>query len=382
MLDWNDSGGSHGSPLAVRWVSIDRDIFSRPTGEVSRVSSVSMLTARQEAILNLIVHEYTVTVAPIASETIARSPDLGVSPATIRKEVAELEEAGYITRPHTSAGSVPLDKAYRFYVESLVAAEPDHIHPRVRKSIRKQLTEAERDTDEWASVAAVSLARLVGNMAIATFPKARESRVRHLELIQLQEFLAMVIVVVEQARLRRHLIRLKEPLELKELEASTSKVKGQLLGLTRREIESKSMPLTPFEEELVDAAVLILREEDQAMYRDHYIDGLRNLLNQPEFAEKDRVRAIVEGVEDGSLVQAVLEGTPDGGVVRVIIGQENRGDLLWPLSVVICQYGIPDEAVGAVGAVGPTRMEYSKTISGVQFISSVMSELVESSQGR
>ena len=346
------------------------------------MSGVSMLTARQETILKLIVHEYTMTVGPIASETIARSHHLGVSPATIRKEVAELEEAGYLTRPHTSAGSVPMDKAYRFYVESLVAAEPGHIHPMVRRSIRKQLTEAERDTDEWASVAAVSLARLVGNMAIATFPKARESRVRHLELIQLQEFLAMLIVVVEQVRLRRHMIRLKEPVELVELEASTSKVKGQLLGLTRREIESKAMPLTPFEEELVQAAVLILREEDQAMYRDHYIDGLRNLLNQPEFAEKDRVRAIVEGVEDGSLVQAVLEETPDGGVVRVIIGQENRGDLLWPLSVVICQYGIPGEAVGAVGAVGPTRMEYSKTISGVKFMSSVMSELVESAQGR
>ena len=107
------------------------------------------------------------------------------------------------------------------------------------------------------------------------------------------------------------------------------------------------------------------------------MNGLRNLLSQPEFTENDKIRNLVEGVEDGSLVQSILKETPDGSVVRVIIGRENRGDTLRPLSIVICQYGIPDEAAGAVGAVGPTRMEYSKTIASVQFMSSVMSELVE-----
>lgn len=341
-----------------------------------------MLTARQQTILRLIVDDYIRTATPIASETIARRHDLSVSPATIRKEVAELEEGGYLTRPHTSAGSVPLDKAYRFYVEPLVTREMGHMPTRHRQAIRKQLGEVERDVDEWASAAAAILARLVGNMAIVTFPKARESRVRHMELIPLQDVMFMLIVVLEQAKLRRHLIRLDKPVEPQELEASNSRVKSQLLGLTRHQIESKVMELTPLEGEVVEATVLILRDEDTRVYRDRHVDGLRNLVNQPEFAQNDKIRTIVEGVENGSLVEAVLEETPDGSVVRVTIGQEHRGDMLWPLSVVVCQYGIPGEAVGAVSAVGPTRMEYSKAIAGVQFISSVMSELAENVQTR
>ena len=336
-----------------------------------------MLKPRQETILKLIVDDYIKSAVPVGSGSIARHDHLAVSAATIRNEVSELEELGYIARPYASAGSVPLDKAYRFYVESLVAMEVVTIPAMVRSSIRRQLSEVAQDTDSWASVAAAILSRLVGNMAIATFPKARESRVKHIELVPLEKFVTMLIIVIERARLKRHIIRFKDPVAPEELEASTTKVKSQLVGLTRREIETKAMRLSPLEEEVVAAAVLVLREEEHAVYRDHYVDGLRNLLTQPEFSENDKVRALVEGVEDGSLIQAILGETPDGSVVRVIIGRENRGDMLRPFSVVICQYGIPDAAVGAVGAIGPTRMEYTKTIASVDFVSSVMSEMVE-----
>ncbi len=107
------------------------------------------------------------------------------------------------------------------------------------------------------------------------------------------------------------------------------------------------------------------------------MDGLRNLLSQPEFSETDRARSLVEQVEDGSLPQAVLEETPAESFVNVVIGGENRGDMLSPLTVVISRYGLPGRAIGAVGAVGPTRMQYSKTIGTVKFVSSVLSELVE-----
>lgn len=336
-----------------------------------------MVTPRQETILRLIVSDYIATAAPIASDGIARKHNLGVSPATVRNDVAELEENGYITRPHTSAGSIPLDKAYRLYVESILTMESDGIPAGVQKSVREQLSTLERDIDEWASVAAAVLARLVGNLAIATFPRAIQPRVKHVELIPLQDILAMLIVVLEQVGMRRQLIRLREPSQPAELEASASRVKSQLVGLTRHEIESRVTPTTLLEEEVIDATVLILREEGQAIYRNHYVNGLRNLLDQPEFVENDKLRSIVEGIEDGSLAQAVLEETPEGGMVKVIIGQENRGDMLWPLSIVICEYGVPDNVVGVVGAVGPTRMEYSKTIAGVKFVSTIMNDLVE-----
>ncbi len=335
-----------------------------------------MLTERQETILKIVVDDYTRTAMPIASDTIVREHELGVSAATVRNDVASLEEAGYIARPHTSAGSVPLDKAYRFYVETFTDAE-DFLSPSVRTSVSRTLSLVEHDVDEWANVAAAALARLVGNLAIATFPIGRESRIRHIELVHLEELLVMLIVVMEQARLRKQIIRLPRPVKVNELDDTLNRLKSQLMGLNLREIESKTMNLSPLEEDLVDAAVLVLREEEKTLNRQHYVDGLRNLLSQPEFSENDRTRAIVGAIEDGSLVQSVLDEAPDGDVVRVIIGEENREDMLSPLSVVICRYGIPGEAMGAVGVVGPTRMEYSKTIGGVRFISSAMSNLVE-----
>jgi len=341
-----------------------------------------VLSERAKRILNIIVGDYIKEVAPIASEAIARKHELGVSSATIRNDVVELEHEGFITRPHQSAGSVPLDKGYRFYVESVAEMKTQLIPAHVRASIQREMTKVERDIDEWSSVAAAVLARLVNNMAIATFPKAKESRVKHLELVGLQDFLALFIVVFEQARLRRQLIRLREPMAPAELQGSANRVNEKLVGLTRREIESKELNLDPLEKELVSTTVVMLGDEDRAEHRDHYLDGLRNLLAQPEFADRERMQGFVRAVEDGSLAQAILDETPEVGVTRVVIGQENRGDMLWPLSVVIGQYGIPGEAVGAVGAVGPMRMEYTKTIAGVELMADVMSGLVEGVRNR
>lgn len=337
-----------------------------------------MLTERQELILKIIVADYTRTATPIASEAVARSEGLDVSSATVRNDVAALREQGYLANPHTSAGSVPLDKAYRFFVESIEPVTDAAIPHSARESARRQLQSILQNLDEWANVSAAALSGLVGNMAIATFPKARETRVRYIDLVPIQDLLVMLIVVLEQARLHRQLIRLPHPMDAYEIEESTARLRSYMLGHNQREIESQQVPLTPLEEELVEATVTVLQEEERVAYHDHYVDGMRNLLSQPEFAENERARAIVEGVEDGSLAQTILAETPEGGVLRVIIGHEHPDDALSPLSVVVCQYGMPHRAVGALGVVGPTRMEYIRTIAGVRFLSAAMSELLES----
>ena len=337
-----------------------------------------MLTERQELILKIIVADYTRTATPIASDAVARSQGLSVSSATVRNDVAVLKEQGYLANPHTSAGSVPLDKAYRFFVESIEPVTDSAIPQNARDRAHVRLQDILQNLDEWANVSAAVLAGLVGNMAIATFPKSRETRVRYLDLVPMQDLLVMLIVVLEQARLHRQLIRLPQPMDAYELEESTARLRSYLMGHNQREIASQELPLTPLEEELVEATVTVLQEEEKAAYHDHYVDGMRNLLSQPEFAENERARSIVEGVEDGSLAQTILSETPEGGVVRVIIGHEHPDDALSPLSVVVCQYGLPHRAVGALGVVGPTRMEYIRTIAGVRFLSSAMSELLES----
>ncbi len=337
----------------------------------------AVLTERKSRILNLIVSDYIRRAAPIASEMIARHGNLDVSPATIRNDVIELEQDGYITRPHTSSGSVPLDKGYRFYVESVTSAPNDLIPMEVQESIRSQLIEVERNLEDWTKVGAAMLAGLVGTMSIATFPKALESRVTHVELVGLQDFLALMIVVFQQAGLRRQLIRLKKNLKPDELKTTANKVSHILKGRTWQETETLDLQLSSLEEEMVESVVAMLKQEDRINSRDHYLDGLSYLLEEPEFSGGEQVRALVAAVEDGSLAQAILDEAPNGGVVRVVIGEEARGHMLRPLSVVIGQYEVAGEAVGAVGAVGPVRMEYTKTIAGVELMTSVMRSMVE-----
>ncbi len=336
-----------------------------------------MLTERQGTLLKLIVEEYVATAFPVASDALINRHSVDVSSATVRKEMAELEEQGYLDRPHTSSGCVPLDVAYRFYVESLGHPDRTGALERQRAAIAERLIEGEKDVETWTSRSSAILADLVSSLAITTYPKATDTRIRHVELVRMQSLLVMLIVVLGQATLRRHLVRLNQPILQDDLENSARRVKGCLVGLTRDEIRVRPNELTSFEEHLVDAAALILEEEERSSYVGHYVDGLRNLLNQPEFARNDHLRPVVAGIEDGSLIEAILENMPVGGVVRVVIGSENRSDMLRSLSLVISQYGAPGRAVGALGALGPMRMEYSRTISGVQLMSMVMSEMVE-----
>jgi heat-inducible transcriptional repressor len=276
---------------------------------------------------------------------------------------------------------VPRDKGYRIYVETVTASLDERVSPWDRDNIHWRLSEVERDLDEWTRAAAALLAGMVGNMAIATYPKARESRVMHVELVGLQDLLALLIVVFQQAKLRKQLVRLKEPTNQNDLQSSANKLSELLVGLSSSEIESKEMELSPFEKDLVNATTAMLKEEDRAEYSDHRLGGLRNLLGQPEFSNKETVQELVERVENGSLAQAILNKAPETGSVRVVIGQENREDMLWPLSIVIVPYGIPGEATGAVGVVGPVRMEYGRAIAGVELMARIMGELVESVHG-
>lgn len=335
------------------------------------------LTERKSKILNQIVRDYIRAAAPVASESVARSSNLKVSPATVRSEVAELEEEGYLTRPHSSAGSVPLGKGYRIYVESVALVRRPEFSRSVRASVRARLGEAEQEPDTWASAAAAVLSGLVGNLAIATFPKALESRVRHVEVVPLQDLLVLLIVVFGQTRLKQQLIRLHHPIEREIIQTSSRRLQNFLAGRSWREINRIEFKLSPLENQVVDTATNMLRNEDRNQYQGHFLDGLGNLLDQPEFARKDTVRSLIYGIENGTLAQAVLDEVPDDDTVNVVIGEENRDGMLAPLGVVIGQYGIPGEAVGALGAVGPVRMEYVNAVSSVNLMVGILNEMVE-----
>ena len=339
-----------------------------------------MLKSRTGIVLNVLVNEYIDTAIPVASDDIARRSPLKVSPATIRNEMAELEEAGYITRRHISAGGVPSDKGYRFYVESL--EDTLELPLGLQRQIRDQFGRAQRDPESWIQLAATVLSRTADNMAIVTFPRPTSSRLKYIQLVYIQEFLALLIVVLQEARLRQYLLPLDEVTSQNELSELASKLNDSLAGLTYPEIRAKQLELSPLEEMVRDDSVSIMKDIDTEVALEHCVDGLRLLLSQPEFAETRRAKEVVEILEERVLLKSILSEAPHEGNTGVFIGEENQEKALRPFSVILSQYGIPEEASGTIGVIGPTRMEYASVIGGVRFLSSFMTQLIMGVHGK
>ena len=337
-----------------------------------------MLRIRTGSVLKLLVDEYVKLASPVASEDIARRSLVKISPATVRNEMAKLEGEGYITRPHVSAGGIPSDKGYRFYVESIDASLPVGL----QREIRNQFGRIQGDMEAWVQTAAAVLSRMADSVAVVTFPRADSSRLKYIQLVHLQEFLALVIIVLQETRLRQHLLPLDEASSQSELSQAANKLNAMLAGLNYTEIEAKELELTPLEEKAKTNTVSILRDVETEDALEHYVDGLRLLLSQPEFAETRRAKEVVEIMEERVLVRSMLSEVPVQGSTGVFIGEENQEEALRPFSVVLSRYGIPEEASGTIGVIGPTRMEYASAIGGVRFVSSFMSELVMGIHGQ
>ncbi len=333
-----------------------------------------MLTEREERILKIIVGEFISTAMPVGSENIARKHELRISPATVRNDMASLEEEGYITHPHTSAGRIPSDKGYRYYVEELM--EEMELPLSEQRTIRHLFHQVETDMEEWIQLAASILARVVRNLALVTFPKASLSRLKHIELVTIQEFLALLIVVLQEAKLKKQILPLEQAASQEELSTIANKLTAAFESMTSQEIAATRLELPPLEEQIARTLIRILEAEDQHRYEDPYLDGLRHLLSQPEFAQSERMLRVVHILEDKTFSKSLLTQAIAEGTVHVVIGEENAQESLRNFSLVLTRYGVPSEATGIIGVIGPTRMQYGRSISSVRYLGTVMSELV------
>ena len=341
-----------------------------------------MLTQRAGSVLNILVNEYINTANPVASEEIARLSPAKVSPATVRNAMSQLTEEGYISRPHVSAGAVPSDRGYRYYVETLEEVPP--LPDSVQQQIYQHFGRADADLAELSRRCALILSRIATNMAIVTVPQARSPRLKHVQLVYIDEFTALLIIVLQEARLLRRLLTLEQPADQDSLTQVANSLNDRFIGLNRAEIESGTEvePETGrgesglLEDRVRQSALSLLREADTYSIPEHYVDGLRWLLNQPEMSQGSQARELVELLEEQVLLGSVLSEQPDSGDVAVYIGGENSEEHLRPFGVILCQYGIPQQASGTICVIGPTRMSYADTISGVGFLSSLMSRLV------
>jgi heat-inducible transcriptional repressor len=337
-----------------------------------------MTTTRSGKILNYIVGQYINRVVPVPSQVVADEANLGVSPATIRNEMALLEREGYLIRPHTSAGCIPSDKGYRHYVGSIENVDLPHEEQRL---ISHTFHQVEKDVEAWVSLTATLLAKLVQNVAVVSFPKSTDCKLKHMELIAVQGARVLAIVVLEGAKVKEKLITFDEDVSQPALTVISSKLNSEYNGATARQISEKKLELTPLEKQATDFLVEIMKSEDSQEYQEPYLDGWHFILNQPEFAHSDRMGMLMELVENRGLLKVIVPARLSPHGVQVIIGKENKDAAIQNCSVVICQYGLPEEATGAIAVVGPTRMHYLRTIPTVYYLSSVLGQLVSGLYG-
>ncbi len=250
-----------------------------------------MLPLRTETILKSIVRQYIARATPVPSQSIINDYELGVSGATIRNEMAHLEQEGYITRRHPSAGSIPSDKGYRYYVESLTDIKLPLTEQRLISHLFHQV---ETELVEWLSLAATVIAQLAQNLAIVTMPKPVDCQFKHLELVALQDLLALVILVLRGAKVKQQLITFDQVISQPGLTAIANKLNVAYSGLSSQQILAKGIELSPTEQQVTDCLLKIMEAEDEQGYEEPYLNGLHFMLSQPEFAHSQRMLALME----------------------------------------------------------------------------------------
>lgn len=349
--------------------------------------------ARSQAILRALIEEYVVSAAPVGSQALVERYRLGVSSATVRAIMADLEISGFLSHPHTSAGRVPTDAGYRFYVESMVQATP---LPAVEQlMIRHQFGQVEYASEHWFRLAATTLASLTGSAGLATAAKPRAARVRRVDLVSIQDRLASLILVLREGTLKQALVSLDRPADQVDLSRVAARLNADLADQTAAGVERQlalyAAAETDYEAgrakaDAADAAVLrrvadriarTMREFDGAAIEEIYSDGLLNVMEAPEFAQSEKLRRVFSALENRSYLGQLLATVAGSGRMTVFIGHENPPAEMREVSLVLAPYGRPGRAVGVVGVLGPTRMAYSTAIGRVGFVSGLMNELVE-----
>jgi heat-inducible transcriptional repressor len=339
------------------------------------------LDLRAQAILRAVIEEYVTTATPVGSQALVERYRLGVSSATVRNVLAELETAGLLSHPHTSAGRVPTDRGYRFYVESIVDQVP---LPAVEQlMIRHQFGQVEFASEHWFRLAATTLASVTRAAGLATPAKPSAAHIRRIDLVAINERMASLILVLQEGSIKQALISLDEAADQDRLSQVAALLNERLAGRTAARAEERlaalgdEEPSAALARRIGGRIVRTLREYDANVIEELFSDGLLNVMAAPEFAQSDKLRRVFSALENRTYLGELVGTVAGMDQVQVFIGQENSSAEMRDVSLVLAPYGRPGRAVGVVGVLGPTRMSYPQAIGTVRFVSGLMNELVD-----
>lgn len=334
---------------------------------------------RCRELLAHLIKTHITTGEPVGSRTIAKLTREGLSAATVRNAIADLEEAGYLEQPHTSAGRVPTDKGYRFYV--------DHLIERTRLSQTDQATiERGMFAERWESVehlmsrTSYLLSHFSESVGIVISPNPTNEAIQHIEFVRLSDGRILVITVLRSGLVQDRLIRISDPFTQDELDSTARYLNANFAGRTlvsiREELLKRMMEEKALYDRLLQNAILLCEQglkDSPDSAREVFVDGASNMITKPDFADTERMRELFRIFEEKSrLVKLLNECVEPATRLSVRIGAENNLPTLHNCAVITSSYGYGDQIVGSLGVVGPMRMEYARTISVVSYVARLL----------
>ena len=340
---------------------------------------IDALTDRQRRVLRIVIQEYVETAQPVGSAGIVAHYELGVSPATIRNELAALEKLGLLTHPHTSAGRVPTELGFRFFVRHLLA-EPALL-PVEQESIRQQFRQARQEVDQWLRISTSALARASHGAALATAPRSSRCRFKHMELVHIHSTKVLLVLVLQEGAVKQQLLDIDQEVDQGELSRISNELNAHLEGSDAGSIAAAAARLSPFARQVALLVTDAMQRLDDQGSGPVFRDGLADMLRLPEFAEGQNVRKIVQVLEQPNLLEQIAGQYAERNAVHVVIAGDGRYDELRDVSIILARYGAGDRVSGLLGVIGPVRMWYDRSIGAVRFISDLMSEMVEDIYG-
>jgi heat-inducible transcriptional repressor len=335
------------------------------------------LSDRQKFILTLVIHDYVQNTQPIGSQYLVEKYNLEMSPATVRNELAALDEAGFLYQPHTSAGRLPTDEGYRYFVGRLL--QDTELPITTQRTISHQFYQSRQDVEQWMKLAASVLAHQSRGAALVTSPHSEKARIKHLELIATRGRQVLLVIVFVGGEIHQQMLNLVEPVTQEQLSASASRLSQLCQGMDVSTIRKMVMQLSLLEEDVLKLILQELDNSTSAIAGELYMDGLSNVLSEPEFVQSEDARKALRLLEERSLLDSLLTRTvmnTNIGGVQVLIGGEGNWEELKQCSVILARYGVPGTVTGTLGVIGPTRMYYGRTISTVRFMAGLLSDLV------
>lgn len=329
------------------------------------------LDGRKKAILKAVIEEYIMTAEPVGSRTIAKNHELGLSSATIRNEMADLEDLGYLMQPHTSAGRVPSEKGYRLYVDELV--QDCELSIQEMQRIKDALDGRIKDFSDVIKAASGIISELTDYTTVAVTPALSQIKLKAVQVVPVETGKALVFVVLENETIQNTFVEIDPEISASDLIHLSQVINQELTGKTfdkvyLEELEQQALNYNVDMQQMKPILQGVLTCLKNAETAHIYMDGTINMLNHPEFSDIIRAKEFLTMMQhEDKMLKLITDNMTEGGIM-VKIGTENVFDEVKDCSVITATYSVNDKVIGSIGIIGPTRMQYGKVISSMNAV--------------